>query len=176
MNKNPPPAALAPRLVVLIALTFIGLCTLCSPSGRAFADTPAPTTNCGVVTASSATSVGNAPAVATSSTAPPNSGLAATGLDIETLVVVAVLLGGSGLLLFFSARFRRRRRPEVLGCVAVGLLFAHLLFPSSQASAASSCSSPPAVLPESPFGILLPTVALLIFVAVYVWSSHRAHA
>lgn len=175
MKKNPPTAALALRVVMLIGLTFVGLCIVCSPSDRAFADPPASTaTNCGVVTASSGASVDSPPAVATSSTAPSDSGQAATGLDVERLVVVAVLLGGSGLLLIFSARLRRRRRPGILGCAAVGLLIAHLVVPSSQASAASICSSPPVVLPETPLGILLPFAALFIFVAAYVWAGRRS--
>jgi hypothetical protein len=177
VKKNPSTGAPGLCAIVVLGLTLGGIAALLSSSPRAFADTSTSTsgTNC-VVTASSATSgtaVSTSPPVEPVSTAPSQTNLAFTGADLAVAVEAGFLLVGAGLLLVLCARAHRRRGAEVLGCAVLGVLFAHLFLPAGQASAATNCDAPPAVLPEVPNGILLPLAALLIFAAAYVWLRRR---
>jgi hypothetical protein len=176
VKKNPLTGASALCAVVVLGLTLGGLAALLSPP-PAFADTSTSTsgTNC-VVTGSSATSgtaVSTSPSVEPVSTAPSQTDLAFTGADLAVAAGTGLLLVGAGVLLVLCARAHRRRGAKVLGCAVLGVLFAHQLLPAGQASAATNCASPPAVLPEVPNGILLPLAALVIFAAAYVWLRRR---
>jgi hypothetical protein len=179
VKKNPLTGASVLTTVLVIGFAFGGIAALLSSSPRAFADptTSTSATNCAVTGSSgtSGTAVSTSPSVDPVSTTPSQADLAFTGTDLAVATVVGLLLIGAGLLLVLGSRAHRRRGAKVLGCAVLGLLCAHQLLPAGQASAATSCASPPPVLPESSYGILLPLSALLIFVAAYVWSRrHRA--
>lgn len=178
MKKNPLTGASALCTVVVIGLALGGIAALLSPP-RAFADTTTSAstsgTNCAVTGSSgtSGTAASTSPPVDAVSTTPSQGDLAFTGTDLAVAAVVGLLLVGAGLLLVLGSRAHRRRGAKVLGCAVLGVLFAHQLLPAGQASAATTCPSPPAVLPETPVGILLPLSAMLIFAAAYVWSRRR---
>jgi hypothetical protein len=177
VKKNLLTGASVQRAFVLIALTFGGVAALLSWSPQAFADTTTSTSgaNCPVTGASgtAGTAIPTSPSVDPVSTTSSQTHLAFTGVDIAVAALVGLLLVGAGMLLVFGSRAHRRRGAKVLGCAFLGVLFAHQLLPAGLASAATNCASPPAVLPESPNGILLPLSALLIVAGAYVWSRRR---
>jgi hypothetical protein len=162
-------------LAALFGLTFGGIAALMWSPQRALADTSTPSTNC-VVTGSSGNSGSAVPtslSVDPASTTPNQTNLAFTGTNLASAVAMGVSLVGLGLLLVLGSRVHRHRLGRILGCAVLGLLLAHELLPTGQASAATSCASPPAALPEVSNGMLLPLSALLVCAAAYVSLRRR---
>jgi hypothetical protein len=177
VKKNPfTRAASALSVVVVVGVTFGGIAALSSSPSQAFADTSTSTTiastNC-VVTGASGTAVATSPVVDPNTATPAPATLAFTGTDLAVAAVVGVLLVGAGLIMVLGSRAPRRRGSKLLGCAVLGVLLAHQFLPAGQASAATPCPSPPAVLPEVSSAILLPLSALLAFAAAYLWLRRR---
>ena len=108
---------------------------------------------------------------------PPSSaknGLAFTGADTISTVILAGLLLGAGLLLVVSVRRRRRPGPDSVGCAVAGLIVAHLIIPTGGVvTAAGSSCTPVAVMPESPLSIVLPLAGLGVFALAYLHARRR---
>ncbi|HWE55624.1 MAG TPA: hypothetical protein VG435_08925 [Acidimicrobiales bacterium] len=174
------------RRVAWLALLLLTV-AMAVGTGPAWASTPhAVAAGCVAGAGSSATSTSPASTAAGAQSAAGNStdgssalaspapgrsssgaGLAFTGTNIMALIVVAGLLLGAGILLVVSGR-RRPSGPESLGCAVAGVVVARLFLPVTGMVAVPNAScTPPVATPESPFSILLPIAAVVVFLAVY---------